>query len=122
MQPHWGGWRERMEEALRSDVRVRNAKTRMQEQTNKVKGDATEEAKRRKRRRLEDIESEAMKEEDPEKSAALFEKYRLEYQEGRNKDDREDKRRKVEDEGMFEQDEKDLELRERASGSGQAAA
>jgi len=98
----------------------------MQEQTNKVRGDATEEGESGKRRRLEDIESEAMKEEDPEKLAALFERYRLEYQEGRSKEDREDKRRRVEDEGMFEQDEKDLDLdldlRERASGSGQAAA
>ena len=49
-----------------------------------------------KRRKLINIEEDAMMEQDPEKLAGLFEKYRVEYMSNRTEEDTENKRRKTE--------------------------
>ena len=88
---------------------MRNAKVRMQERSAKVRADQGDGAKRR---RLEDIEDRAMKEEDPDKLANLFEQYRAEYLGERSANDEDDKRRRSEGGAAME---------ERASGSQQPA-
>ena len=87
VQPHSRECRARMEEILKSDVRIKNAKARMQERTMKVKADSDEKGVMAKRRKLEEIEDQTMREEDPEKLADLFEKYRVEYTRERDEKD-----------------------------------
>jgi hypothetical protein len=108
VQPHSAGCRARMEEVLAKDVRVKNAKARLQERGARVMNEQGE----AKRRRLAEIEDEAMKEEDPVKLADLFEKYRVEYLNSRNENDGENKKQRTEEPAV---------LQERASGSGQPA-
>ena len=60
-----------METALSSDIRVKNAKARMEERSAKVKGSSNEVPDTAKRRKLEDIEDQVMKEEDPTKLAGV---------------------------------------------------
>ena len=77
-QPHSPACRARMEEALASDIRVKNAKVRLQERGERMKkgkGGMDESAKRK----LERIEGQALVEEDPQELNKLFEQYRLEY-------------------------------------------
>ena len=66
-----------------------------------------------KRRWLQEIEDQAMQEEDPIKLKELFENYRAEYTKDRDDNEGKSKRQKVQD---------PPEMQERASGSGQAAA
>ena len=79
VQPHSAECRNRMETALSSDIRVKNAKARMQERSAKMKRSPDEVPDTAKRRKLEDIEDQVMKEEDPTKIAELFDRYRAEY-------------------------------------------
>ena len=79
VQPHTPECRQRLEEVLTSDVRVRNARIRMQERTAKFNANDEEPECAAKRRKLEDIENQAMVEKDLEKLAKLFEEYREEY-------------------------------------------
>ena len=74
VQPHSAGCRNRMETALSSDIRVKNAKARMQERSAKMKSSLNEVPDTAKRRKLEDIEDQVMKEEDPTKIAELFDR------------------------------------------------
>ena len=93
IQPHSPECRQRIEGALASDIRVKNAKVRMQERAAKVKADPKEQGDGAKRRKLEDIEDQAMKEEDLDKLAKLFEQYRVEYLNVRDAKDEDGKRR-----------------------------
>ena len=113
VQPHSEECRKRMEELLDKDIRVKNAKVRLQERANKVKGESSEGGNETKRRRLQEIEDQAMQEEDPVKLNELFENYRAEYTKDRDDNEGKSKRQKVQD---------PPEMQERASGSGQAAA
>ena len=112
VQPHSEECRRRMEGLLEQDIRVKNAKVRLQERASKVKDNVDEGRHDDKRRRLQEIEDEAMREEDPGKLNELFEKYRIEYMKDRGDDDEGGKRQKVQKLPV---------LQERASSSGQAA-
>ena len=79
VQPHTAGCRARMEQVLESDIRIKNAKIRMQERGRKIKKDEADGENLSKKQKLEDIEEAAMMEEDPTKLNELFEKYRAEY-------------------------------------------
>ena len=68
-----------METALSSDIRVKNAKARMEERSAKRQNSPNEVPDTAKRRKLEDIEDQVMKEENPTKIAELFDRYRAEY-------------------------------------------
>ena len=68
--------RQRLEEAVASDARVKSARTTMQERSAKFKVDTEEPGSIAKRRKLVDIESQAMVEEDSDRLATLFEEYR----------------------------------------------
>ena len=90
VQPHTEQCRRRMEKLLADDARVKNARTRMKEKSREiaqeeVSGEVSEEM-RVKRRKLKEVEDEAMKEEDPVKLNDIFEKYRELYQEHREID------------------------------------
>ena len=95
-QPHSRECRARMEKALGSDIRIKNAKARTQEKATKMRKEKGEDKDDVKRRKLEEIENQAMQEEDPDKLADLFEKYRTEYIKERDVDEGSMKRRKVE--------------------------
>ena len=97
VQPHSTECRSRIETALASDIRVRNAKVRMQERSTEIKGDLSEIPDTAKRRKLEDIEEQAMKEDDPIKLAELYELYRAEYLKDRESKDEDAKRRRTEE-------------------------
>ncbi len=112
LQPHSEECRKRMEELLDKDIRVKNAKVRLQERANKIKEDSSEGGNDAKRRRLQEIEEQAMREEDPTKLSDLFEKYRVEYLKDRGDDEEKNKRQKVQDTSV---------MQERATGSKQAA-
>ena len=86
-----------MEELLDKDIRVKNAKVRLQERANKVKEDTSEGGNDAKRRRLQEIEDQAMREEDPAKLSNLFEEYRKEYLKDRDGNEEESKRQRVQD-------------------------
>jgi hypothetical protein len=115
LQPHSPECRQRIEAELASDIRVKNAKVRMQERTTKMKADPKEQGDTGKRRKLEDIEDQAMKEEDPDKLAKLFEQYRAEYIGERNDNEEDGKRRRADESGRAV-------MQEKASGSQQPAA
>ena len=113
MQPHSAECRNRMETALSSDIWVKNAKARMKERSAKIKGCPNEVPDTAKRRKLEDIEDQVMKEEDPTKIAELFDRYRAEYVNDSDDTDGGAKRRRTDESGL---------LRVQASGSQQPAA
>ena len=101
-QPHTAQCRSRMEQKLEKDVRIRNAKIRLKEVSQRQrdeKKDQEDEEQQAKKRRLQEIEDQAMIEEDPDKLAMLFELYRAEYFRSRTEEDGDSKRRKVEVEG-----------------------
>ena len=81
-QPHTAQYRNRMETAMASDIRVKCAKAGIQERFTKMKGSPNEIPDTAKRKKLEDIEDQAMKEEDLTKHAELL---RNEYLENREK-------------------------------------
>ena len=132
VQPHSQACRERMEALLDADIRIKNAKVRLQERvkrkaeedeetTKKKKPDEGQEnAKRKvneeegdsKKRKLDEIEDQAMREEDPVKLTELFEEYRREYLKDRANEDEDAKRKRVEAE---------TNLQERSSSSSGAA-
>ena len=87
VQPHTPECRQRLEEMLTSDVRVRNARIRMQERTAKFNANDKEPKCAAKTRKLEDIENQAMVEKDSRKLAKLFEEYREEYLKTQGADD-----------------------------------
>ena len=60
VQPHTPECRQRLEELLTSDARVRNARIRMQERTAKFNANYEEPKSAAKRRKLKDIENQAM--------------------------------------------------------------
>ena len=68
-----------METALSSDIRVKNAKARMEERSARRKKSPNEVPDTAKRRKLEDIEDQVMEEENPTQIAELFDRYRAEY-------------------------------------------
>ena len=107
VQPHTLECRQRLEEVLTSDVRVRNARIRMQERTAKFNANDEEPKCAAKRRKLEDIENQATVEKDSEKLAKLFEECREEYLKTQGADD--DERRADESGRMV--------IQGRASGS-----
>ena len=72
VQPHSAECRNRMETALSSDIREKNAKARMKERSAKMKSCPKEVPDTAKRRKLEDIEDQVMKEKDLTKIAELF--------------------------------------------------
>ena len=90
-QPHASDCRDRMEGILSRDTRAKNAKARLQERGTKVKtknfADNDGDEDRGKRRRLGELEEQAMMEEDLEKLNDIFKKYRQEYKEARTDDD-----------------------------------
>ena len=101
IQPHTPQCRRRMEKLLEDDLRVKNAKIRLSEKSRKLKEDTVPEEVTSKRQRLDDIEEQAMKEQDPERLAALFEQYREEYNESRGDEAAAKKRRTL---GYIEDD------------------
>ena len=108
LQPHSQGCRERMEGLLEKDVRVKNAKVRLQD---KARQEKREDIAPAKRRRLAEIEDKAMAEDDPDKLSELFEAYKKEYRASRaDHDTGEAKRKKVEETAQ---------VQERATGSDQ---
>ena len=111
VQPHTPECRQRLEEVLTSDVRVRNARIRMQERTAKFNANDEEPECAAKRRKLEDIENQAMVEKDSEKLAKLFEEYREEYLKTQGADDDDERKRRRADESGR------MVIQERASGS-----
>ena len=78
VQPHTAECRNSMETVLSSDIRVKNAKARMEERSARRKNSPNEVPDTAKRRKLEDIEDQVMKEENPTK-VELFDRYRAEY-------------------------------------------
>ena len=60
VQPHTVECRARMEQVLESDVRIKNAKIRMQERGRKIKKDEADGENSYKKQRLEDIAEAAM--------------------------------------------------------------
>ena len=115
VQPHSQACRERMEALLDADIRIKNAKVRLQERVKrkaeedeetlkKKKPDEEQEnAKRKsneeegdsKKRKLDEIEDQAMREENPAKLTELFEEYRREYLKDRANEDDDAKRKRV---------------------------
>ena len=115
IQPHSQACRERMEALLDADIRIKNAKVRLQERvkrkaeedeekTKKKKPDEEQEKAKRKsneeggdskKRKLDEIEDQAMREEDPVKLTELFEEYRREYLKDRANEDEDAKRKRV---------------------------
>ena len=91
---------------------VKNAKARMEERSARRKNSPNEVPDTAKRRKLEDIEDQVMKEENPTKIAELFDRYRAEYL-----NDRED----IGGNAKRQKSEKSVLLREQASGSHQSA-
>ena len=73
--PGTPGARRRMEKLLDDDVRIKNAKVRMKERGANISEQASV-----KKRKLDDIEDRAMREQDPGKLEKLFEEYREEYE------------------------------------------
>ena len=72
MQPHTAECRNRMETALSSDIRVKNAKAKMKERSAKMKSSLNEIPDTAKRRKLEGIEDQVTKEEeDPTKTCGV---------------------------------------------------
>ena len=115
VQPHSQVCRDRLETLLDKDIRVKNAKARLQERGTKLKANdpTTTSDNDVKRRRLDDLEDQAMREEDPEELNKIFEQYRKEYIKAReDNDDEQAKRARTENPGQ---------LQERASGSAEAA-
>jgi hypothetical protein len=94
VQPHSQACRARMEANLEKDVRIKNAKVRLQERAAKVKADENDDNDRTKRQKLDDIEDQAMKEDDPVRLAELFEQYRTEYVKNRGTEDEQASKRK----------------------------
>jgi hypothetical protein len=94
-QPHSQGCRDRLESILEKDIRIKNAKARLQERGTKLKADKGDAANKdaAKRRRLDDLEDQAMKEEDPEKLSKIFEEYRREYLKARGEGQGEEAKR-----------------------------
>ena len=74
-QPHSAACRSRMEEALASDIRVKNAKVRLQERGARVQK-GKEEVDEKMKRKLKHIEDQALVEEGPQELNRLFEEYR----------------------------------------------
>ena len=101
-----------MEKILETDIRVKNAKIRLQERGLKVKADDVTTDDTTKRRRLDDLEDQAMREDDPVKLSEIFERYRTEYLKARDDESDETKRRKTQETPQ---------LQELASGSQQPA-
>ena len=105
MQPHSQACRERIEKELGTDIRIKNAKVRLQERV-KRKTEEEEEGEKTteegdkveadvKKRRLDELEDQAMREENPEKLSELFEEYRREYIKVRESNEEETKRRRT---------------------------
>ena len=68
-----------MEKHLEDDLRVRNAKLRLSERSRKLREEQGPEVDH-KRRKLDDIEDAVMNEDDPQRFAALYEKFQEEYE------------------------------------------
>ena len=96
-QPHSQQCRGRMEKLLEKDIRIMNAKARLQERQRRHRESDGDEAAGRetKRLRLEEIENQAMNEENPDKLTKLFEDYKSEYIRGHPYGDGDTKRRRV---------------------------
>ena len=81
-QPQTNDCRDRVEGILSADIRVKNAKARIQERGTKVKtgnlADNNGDQDNGKRRRLDELKDQAMMEEDPAKLNDIFEKRRKE--------------------------------------------
>ena len=79
-QPHSQQCRGRMEKLLEKDIRIMNAKARLQERQRRHRERDGDEAAGRETKRLrsEEIENQAMNEENPDKLTKLFEDYRSE--------------------------------------------
>ena len=103
VQPHADHCRKRMERHLEEDIRVENAKVRLEERSRKRKGEGAAKSKK-----LQDIEEAVMTEVDPNKLKTLFEEYRQEYlREKEVEGGGDEKRRRLEDienEAMGEED------------------
>ena len=97
VQPHASHCRRRMEKVLENDLRVMNARARLKERSRMLQEETVCGQDSAKKQRLDDIEEQAMQEEDPEKLAALFEEYRKEYTEGRSGETAAKRRRTCED-------------------------
>ena len=84
-QPHSEQCRGRMEKLLEKDIRIMNAKVRLEERLRRHRESDGDEAAGReaKRLRLEEIENQAMNEENLDKLTKLFEDYRSESIRGR---------------------------------------
>ena len=83
---------------MSSDIRIRNAKVRLQERgvrVNKGIGNVEVAAKMR----LEELEEQTLKEDDPKKMAELFENYRKEYLKVHGEMGMVNKKQKTEDKG-----------------------
>ena len=78
-QPHAEHCRRRMEKLLEEDLRVKNAKVRLDEQRRRREEKPIAEEDAPKRRKLEDIEDECMQAENPKRTAELFEEYMNEF-------------------------------------------
>ena len=91
---------------------MKNAKARMKERSAKMKSSPNEVPHTAKRRKLEDIEDQVIKEENPTKIAVLFDWYRAKYLNDWNDTDGDAKKRRTDESGL---------LREQASGSHQPA-
>ena len=96
-QPHSQQCRGRMEKLLEQDIRIMNAKARLQERQRRHRESDGDEAagQETKRLRFEEIENQAMNEENPDKLTKLFEDYRSEYIRGHPDDDGDRRRRRV---------------------------
>ena len=86
-QPHADHCRQRMEKQLEDDVRIRNAKTRLEERSRRRASEGIV------GKTLEDLEEAVMVEKDGEKLKSLFEEYRMEYPKALESDDQRDTRR-----------------------------
>ena len=100
-----------MDTALASYIRIKNAKVQLQERGARV-GKGRVEVDETAKRKLEEIEQQAIVEEDPQKLDKLFEQYRLEYVKVNGEIGSENKKRRTE--------EPETTMHEQAGGSGEA--
>jgi hypothetical protein len=85
-----------LETSLEKDICIKNAKVRLQERGAKIRASdeaVTTDHYNAKRRRLDDLEDQAMKEEDPEELNKIFEESRQEYLKAREDAKEEDVKR-----------------------------
>ena len=81
VQPHSDQCRQRIEKLLEDDVRVKNAKVRLEERGKRVRGEPNGEQVDIKKAQLDDLGAQAMSENDQSRLGEVYSKYRAIYTE-----------------------------------------